>query len=194
MYWWWADYILKTKLLSRCSFVATHSSHRTDWTKQTQLPTNFYNMSHFASIDTVAPRNALNFFAVTGKLKTLKRTGWIDNGNIFEIIDINWGFICVSIHLIYAEVNLPESVADHMYRSVFSQLDCKALNNARICSECPCWCSWSRIPLSTKTDSLKFVWFTTWLKQKLVILLLMLESAKKIRENSKKYCWLWHCS
>jgi hypothetical protein len=38
------------------------------------------NMSHFASIDSVAPRNALNFFAVTGKLKTLKRTGWIDNG------------------------------------------------------------------------------------------------------------------
>ncbi len=38
-------------------------------------------------------QRALNFFATVGKLKTLKRTGWVDNG-----------------------VSLPESVADHMYR------------------------------------------------------------------------------
>ena len=37
--------------------------------------------------------NALKIFKVIGQLKTLKRTGWVQN-----------------------EVSLPESVADHMYR------------------------------------------------------------------------------
>lgn len=39
--------------------------------------------------------NALKYFAVLGKLKTLKRTGWVNN-----------------------DIVLPESVADHMYRLV----------------------------------------------------------------------------
>jgi putative hydrolase of HD superfamily len=43
--------------------------------------------------NTVNPVKALNFFAIVGKLKLLKRTGWVNN-NVFE----------------------PESVADHMYR------------------------------------------------------------------------------
>ena len=41
----------------------------------------------------VKPSNALKFFRVVGKLKTLKRTGWINHA-----------------------VLQPESVADHMYR------------------------------------------------------------------------------
>lgn len=41
----------------------------------------------------VSPKNALNFFQIIGQLKTLKRTGWVNN-----------------------EIPLPESVADHMYR------------------------------------------------------------------------------
>ena len=41
----------------------------------------------------VSPSRALDFFAIVGKLKTLKRTGWVQN-----------------------EIPLPESVADHMYR------------------------------------------------------------------------------
>jgi putative hydrolases of HD superfamily len=39
----------------------------------------------------VDPKKALGFFNIVGKLKTLKRTGWVNN-KIFE----------------------PESVADHM--------------------------------------------------------------------------------
>eukprot|EP01033_Poteriospumella_lacustris_P001582 gene1582-1147_t len=41
----------------------------------------------------IEPAKAVNFFNVLGKLKTLKRTGWVNN-----------------------EIHLPESVADHMYR------------------------------------------------------------------------------
>lgn len=41
----------------------------------------------------VNPSSALDFFNVVGKLKTLKRTGWINH-----------------------EIPMPESVADHMYR------------------------------------------------------------------------------
>jgi putative hydrolases of HD superfamily len=41
----------------------------------------------------IAPTNALQFMRVIGQLKTLKRTGWVNN-----------------------DVMLPESVADHMYR------------------------------------------------------------------------------
>ena len=41
----------------------------------------------------VSPQRALNFFSTVGKLKTLKRTGWVDHN-----------------------VSMPESVADHMYR------------------------------------------------------------------------------
>eukprot|EP01035_Chromulina_nebulosa_P021095 gene21095-27337_t len=41
----------------------------------------------------INPNKALSFFHVVGKLKTLKRTGWVNNN-----------------------INLPESVADHMYR------------------------------------------------------------------------------
>ena len=41
----------------------------------------------------LAPGNALAFFEVVGKLKTLKRTGWVNHG-----------------------IPQPESVADHMYR------------------------------------------------------------------------------
>jgi len=37
--------------------------------------------------------NALNFFHLVGKLKITKRTGWVNHN-----------------------VNLPESIADHMYR------------------------------------------------------------------------------
>eukprot|EP01038_Epipyxis_sp_PR26KG_P015152 gene15152-20410_t len=46
-----------------------------------------------ASLSPVNPVNALQFFDILGKLKTLKRSGWINHG-----------------------INLPESVADHMYR------------------------------------------------------------------------------
>ena len=41
----------------------------------------------------VSPSNALEFFRLVGKLKTTKRTGWVNNN-----------------------VQLPESIADHMYR------------------------------------------------------------------------------
>eukprot|EP01036_Dinobryon_divergens_P037671 gene37671-49334_t len=41
----------------------------------------------------VQPSNALAFLKIVGQLKTLKRTGWVNNN-----------------------VHLPESVADHMYR------------------------------------------------------------------------------
>ena len=41
----------------------------------------------------IDPAKSFAFFSTVGKLKTLKRTGWVDN-----------------------EVSLPESVADHMYR------------------------------------------------------------------------------
>jgi len=41
----------------------------------------------------ISPSNAISFMRIVGQLKTLKRTGWVDN-----------------------KVNLPESVADHMYR------------------------------------------------------------------------------
>ena len=41
----------------------------------------------------VEPTKALDFFRLVGKLKTTKRTGWVNN-----------------------EVMLPESIADHMYR------------------------------------------------------------------------------
>ncbi len=41
----------------------------------------------------VTADNALEFFNIIGKLKQLKRTGWVNNN-----------------------VNLPESIADHMYR------------------------------------------------------------------------------
>lgn len=44
-------------------------------------------------ISKVKPSNAIEFLRVVGQLKTLKRTGWVNN-----------------------EVKLPESVADHMYR------------------------------------------------------------------------------
>jgi hypothetical protein len=50
-------------------------------------------MSVLIVSNSVNPVKALNFFAVVGKLKLLKRTGWVNN-NVFE----------------------PESVADHMYR------------------------------------------------------------------------------
>ena len=45
------------------------------------------------STTSVAPSKALQFFNVVGKLKTLKRTGWVNH-----------------------DIPLPESVADHMYR------------------------------------------------------------------------------
>ena len=45
------------------------------------------------SIMAISPRSALKFFETIGKLKTLKRTGWVNN-----------------------DIPLPESVADHMYR------------------------------------------------------------------------------
>lgn len=50
-------------------------------------------MSSSAGVAAVNPANALAFFDTVGKLKTLKRTGWVQNG-----------------------IPLPESVADHMYR------------------------------------------------------------------------------
>ena len=46
-----------------------------------------------AASASATPRAALDFFSVVGKLKTLKRTGWVNH-----------------------EIPLPESVADHMYR------------------------------------------------------------------------------
>ena len=49
---------------------------------------------------------ALQFFATVGKLKTLKRTGWVDH-----------------------EVSLPESVADHMYRMTMM---CFALSDSSV--------------------------------------------------------------
>ena len=48
----------------------------------------------------IEPTSALQFMRVVGQLKTLKRTGWVNHG-----------------------VELPESVADHMYRmSVMAML------------------------------------------------------------------------
>lgn len=48
----------------------------------------------------IPPSSAIEFFRVLGRLKTLKRTGWVNH-----------------------RVNLPESVADHMYRmSVMAML------------------------------------------------------------------------
>lgn len=35
--------------------------------------------------DRVAPHNALQFFRVLGKLKTLKRTGWVNHGTIIYL-------------------------------------------------------------------------------------------------------------
>jgi len=49
---------------------------------------------------------ALQFFSTIGTLKTLKRTGWVDN-----------------------EVSLPESVADHMYRMTMM---CFALSDSSV--------------------------------------------------------------
>ena len=46
-----------------------------------------------SSTNIIQPSNALSFFRIVGKLKSLKRTGWINHS-----------------------VSLPESVADHMYR------------------------------------------------------------------------------
>lgn len=45
------------------------------------------------AMSSVHPAKALNFFGTVGKLKTLKRTGWVNH-----------------------DVSMPESVADHMYR------------------------------------------------------------------------------
>lgn len=53
----------------------------------------FFCLNHSVMSSFVSPGNALKFFDTIGKLKNLKRTGWVNN-----------------------EINLPESVADHMYR------------------------------------------------------------------------------
>lgn len=72
--------------------------------------------------------NALNFFRTIGKLKTLKRTGWVNHGKIIclsdNIVPTSYGKLMrvyttytVPYHLsTVAEIQLPESVADHMYR------------------------------------------------------------------------------
>lgn len=65
----------------------------------------------------VAAQRALNFFSIVGKLKTLKRTGWVDN-----------------------EVSFPESVADHMYRMSmlnFALVD-QTLDKDRLIKICLC--------------------------------------------------------
>ncbi|KAM3577088.1 hypothetical protein VYU27_001006 [Nannochloropsis oceanica] len=58
-----------------------------------------------------SPLQALEFLRVVGKLKTLKRTGWVNNG-----------------------VELPESVADHMYRMAMCSflITDPALDRARL--------------------------------------------------------------
>lgn len=63
----------------------------------------------------VDPANALKFFEVVGKLKLLKRTGWVNH-----------------------ETNLPESVADHMYRmSMMSfMITDPALNKEKLMKIC----------------------------------------------------------
>jgi putative hydrolases of HD superfamily len=60
---------------------------------------------------------ALQFFTTCGKLKTLKRTGWVDN-----------------------DVRLPESVADHMYRMSMMcfALQDSSLNKDRLIKICLC--------------------------------------------------------
>lgn len=60
---------------------------------------------------------ALQFFATCGKLKTLKRTGWVNNN-----------------------VTLPESVADHMYRMSMMCFALKdpGLNKDRLIKICLC--------------------------------------------------------
>ena len=60
---------------------------------------------------------ALQFFTTCGKLKTLKRTGWVDN-----------------------DVRLPESVADHMYRMTMMCFALKdtSLNKDRLIKICLC--------------------------------------------------------
>ena len=51
------------------------------------------NSAGSSCVGPISPSNAISFMRIVGQLKTLKRTGWVDN-----------------------KVNLPESVADHMYR------------------------------------------------------------------------------
>jgi HD domain len=52
-----------------------------------------FTMASAVTAATVSPRNALDFFTTLGRLKVMKRTGWVREG-----------------------VALPESIADHMYR------------------------------------------------------------------------------
>lgn len=69
------------------------------------------------TVGMIDPAKALNFFNVVGKLKTLKRTGWIDHN-----------------------VSLPESVADHMYRMTmlcFALTD-PQLNRDKLMKICLC--------------------------------------------------------
>ena len=59
----------------------------------TSLRVNSLKANICPSTHNIQPSNALSFFRIVGKLKTLKRTGWVNHS-----------------------VALPESVADHMYR------------------------------------------------------------------------------
>ena len=63
----------------------------------------------------LSPATALNFMRIVGQLKNVKRTGWVNSG-----------------------VNLPESVADHMYRmSMMSFLITdQAVNRDRLIKIC----------------------------------------------------------
>jgi putative hydrolase of HD superfamily len=90
-------------LLYECLLAATHtfkdeSSKFGQKENETQMQCiTFYTvllvLVMSSSRAMVSPQRALNFFSTVGKLKTLKRTGWVDHN-----------------------VSMPESVADHMYR------------------------------------------------------------------------------
>ena len=69
----------------------------------------------FCSAMAVNPQKALKFFETVGKLKTLKRTGWVNH-----------------------DVSMPESVADHMYRMTMLcfMLTDKELDKDRLMKMC----------------------------------------------------------
>lgn len=71
----------------------------------------------------ISPANSLNFFYTIGKLKTLKRTGWVHNGKFIAWHHWFLLYSCLNLTCCYVEIPLPESVADHMYRmSMLSML------------------------------------------------------------------------
>jgi 5'-deoxynucleotidase YfbR-like HD superfamily hydrolase len=67
-----------------------------------------------SSSGNIDPLNALSFFRTVGKLKLLKRTGWVNHGNFNVTSVLKYFSHTFNISI---GIPLPESVADHMYRS-----------------------------------------------------------------------------